>query len=78
MSYNNLGTVRLDLGDFQEAKQYYEKALNIRTEQLGSNHVGVAMCYDNLGNVHANLGHIQQAKQYYENALNIRTEQFKN
>ena len=28
MSYNNLGSVHKDLGDLQQAKQYYEKALH--------------------------------------------------
>ena len=75
MSYHNLGNVHSDLGDFQEAKQYHEKALAINTEQLGSNHVDVAMSYSNLGSVHILLGNIRHAKQYCEMALAIRTEQ---
>ena len=47
--YHNLGGVHQDLGDLQQAKQYYEKALKIRTEKLGSNHVDVARSYNNLG-----------------------------
>ena len=62
------------MGDLQQAKQYHEKALNIHTAKLGSNHVYVAMSYNNLGRVHQDLGDLHQAKQYYEKALNIRTE----
>ena len=63
------------MGDLEQAKQYYEKALAIETEQLGSNHVSVATSYNNIGGVHYDLGDLEQAKQYYEKALAIQTEQ---
>ncbi len=48
-SYNNLGNVYGDTGEFAKAKDYHERALEIRKEQLGSNHVDVATSYSNLG-----------------------------
>ena len=37
-SYNNLGAVYSDLGQYSEAKEYYEKALIITKEIYGDQH----------------------------------------
>ena len=57
-SYNNLSSVYKDLGDLQQAKQYYEGALDIRIKQRGSNHLDVASSFMNLGSVHRHLDHL--------------------
>ena len=67
-----LGRVHQDLGDLEQAKQYYERALTIYLKKLGPDHLDVAMCHNNLGIVHQHLGDLEQAKQYYERALTIR------
>ena len=38
-SYNNLGTVYTDLGDFQQEKHNYARALVIYLKQLGPYHI---------------------------------------
>jgi tetratricopeptide (TPR) repeat protein len=38
--------------DLEKAKDYYERALEIQKEQLGANHVDVAVSYFQLGNVY--------------------------
>ena len=38
-----------DKGDLQLASDYYQRALEIRLEQLGPNHIDVAASYNNLG-----------------------------
>ena len=38
-TYNNLGVIHQDLGDFEQAKEYHERALAIRLEKLGAKHV---------------------------------------
>ncbi len=48
--YNEHGSLNLELGEFAKAKDYYERALEIRKEQLGPNHVDVAASYNDLGN----------------------------
>ena len=70
--YNNLGTVHYNLGDLEEAKENYERALTVYLKKLDPDHLDVAMCYNNLGNVHSNLGDLEQAKENYERALTIR------
>ncbi len=72
--YNEHGSLNLALGDFAKAKDYHERALEIRKEQLGSNHVDVATSYNNLGDVYCATGKFAKAKHYHELALEIRKE----
>ena len=72
-SYNNLGTVYSDLGDFQKAKDYHARALDIRVKQLGP--IDVAASYNNLGTVYRNLSDLQKAKHNHVRALDIRVKQ---
>ena len=48
-SYNNLGIVYRNLGQYNEAKEHYEKALIIRKKIFGEEHADVAASYNNLG-----------------------------
>ena len=73
--YNEHCSLNLKLGDFAKAKDYCERALEIRKEQLGSNHVDVATSYNNLGTVYRHTGEFAKAKDYHERALEIRKEQ---
>ena len=34
-TYSNLGDVERDLGDLQQAKEHYERALDIRLKKIG-------------------------------------------
>ena len=65
-----------DLGDHQQAKEYYEHALSIQLKKLGPDHVDVALTYHNMGTLHKDLGNHQQAKEYYELALSIQLKKF--
>ncbi|KAJ7377680.1 hypothetical protein OS493_027759 [Desmophyllum pertusum] len=67
-TYGNLGSVHQALGDFEQAKDYHHRALEIRLKQLGPEHVDVATtyaAYSNLGAVHQDLGDFEQAKDYH-------------
>ena len=64
-----MGTLHHDLGDHQQAKEYYERALSVRLKKLGPDHVDVARTYHIMGSLHLDLGDHQQAKEYYERAL---------
>ena len=67
-----MGVVHDNLGNYDQAKDYHELALNSREKNLGPEHVHVATSYHNLGLVHDNLGNYEQAKEYHELALKIR------
>ena len=73
--YNEHGSLNSAIGEFAKAKEYYERALEIRKEQLGSNHLDVAVSYNNLGTVYNDTGEFAKAKEYYERALEIQKEQ---
>ena len=72
--YSTQGNVYSDLGQYSEAKEYYEKALIIRKEIYGEKHGNVAASYNNLAAVYSELGRYSEAKEYYEKALIIRKE----
>ena len=55
-SYNNLGTVYSDLGQYDQAKEYHEKSLAIAKEIYGEHLGDVAASYNNLGLVYRALG----------------------
>ena len=69
---HNMGSLQKDLGDHQQAKEYYERALSIQLKKLGPDHVDVAVTYHNMGTLQKDLGDHQQAKEYYERALSIQ------
>ena len=60
------------LGEYQKAKEYFEKALAIAIE-IGDRG-GEGTTYGNLGSVFHSLGEYQNAKEYYEKALAIAIE----
>ena len=64
-----------ETGDLEKAKEYYEWALKIQKQQLGTNHVDVASSYNNLGTVYSKTGDLEKAEEYYEWALEIKKEQ---
>ena len=70
--YHWLGVIHKAIGDHDQAKEYYERALSVQLNTLGPHHVDVAKTYHNMGNLHHHLSDHQQAKQYYERALSIR------
>ena len=59
-TYHNMGTLHHDLGDHQQAKEYYERALSIQLNKLGPEHVAVARTSRLLGDVQCVLNAQQQ------------------
>ncbi|XP_068752131.1 uncharacterized protein [Montipora capricornis] len=72
--YEALGNVHHRMGEFQEAKEYHNRALAIRIEKLGSQHIDVATSYNNIATVLHDQGDLEQAKEYHDRALAIRIE----
>ncbi|XP_068750797.1 uncharacterized protein [Montipora capricornis] len=72
--YDGLAIASHYMGEFQEEKEYYDRALAIQIEKLGSQHIDVATSYDNIATVLHDQGDLEQAKEYHDRALAIRIE----
>ena len=73
---NMTGKVYNSLGEYNQAKEFHEKALMIRKKIFGKDHADVATSYNNLASVYNSLGEYNQAKELYEKALTIRKKIF--
>ncbi|CAF3844684.1 unnamed protein product [Adineta steineri] len=69
--HHQLGRIKRNQGEYQEALFYYEKALTIRQQSLSSSHPYLANSYNNIGNVYYSMGDYQKALSCYEKALTI-------
>jgi len=63
--------VHRDLGDLEQAKEYFERALTNHLKKLGPDHLNVVTCHNNLGLVHRDLGDLEQAKEGHKRALTM-------
>ena len=54
-TYNYLGLVYDNLGEYQKAIEYYDKALQIRKDKLGENHPDTKIVMDNIRIAKSNL-----------------------
>ncbi len=62
------------LGELEEAKGHYERALVIGRRVYGEDHPKVALRLNNLGSVLKALGELEEAKGHFERALRIFRE----
>jgi tetratricopeptide (TPR) repeat protein len=72
--YNEYGLVLQVLGDYAQAKIYFNKALDYNLKHFGKNHLETAINYSNLALVLRDLGEFEQAKIYLEIALQTEEE----
>ena len=63
MCYNHLGTVHGNLGDFEQAKMHYERALTVRLEKLGPDHRDVATVQHKLSQLQQMRESMSRKKQ---------------
>jgi tetratricopeptide (TPR) repeat protein len=70
--YNQLGCVKNNQGDYDNAVHFYEKALEIRQKTLPPNHPHLATSKNNIGVVYHSMGEYSQALSFHETALEIR------
>lgn len=73
-SYNNLGSVYWQQGEYEKALECDLKALVIREKVLGENHPVTAESYNNIGSVYQKQGDYEEALYYHKKALKIRKE----
>ena len=70
--YEEMAILHHALGDHQQAKKYYERALSIQLSRRFPDDVYVANTYHNIGTLLHAMGDHQQAKEYYDRALSIQ------
>ena len=73
-SLNNLGIVYSAVGKLAKAESLLQRALAIRTENLGIDHPQVATTMDNLASLYDGQGQTAKAEPLYGRALAVRTE----
>jgi len=71
-SYNNIGSIYDDQGDYSKALEYYLKSLKINEEL--KNKVRIATILSNIGIVYRNQKNFNMALEYYFKALKINEE----
>jgi len=64
-SYNNVGNVYNEKGEYDQALESYQKALAIWLKKLGPDHPSVATSYNNIGSVYQRTGEHDQALECY-------------
>ena len=70
-SYNNIGVLFINQGDYAQALDYCFKSLAIDERVLGTNHLSTAMCYNNIGFTYHRTGDYQKALDYYSKTLAV-------
>ncbi|WP_020526491.1 CHAT domain-containing protein [Flexithrix dorotheae] len=75
--YFNLGKAHLEKGDYDEAEEYYKKALNIDTTFYGKFHAYPAQTYDGLGQVYIKKGEFEKGMEYFQISMQTIHPKFK-
>jgi tetratricopeptide (TPR) repeat protein len=70
-----LGLYLREIGDYRDARPYFERALAIREQQLGPDHPYTAGSLNNLAMLLRDQGALAEARPLLERALTIRTQQ---
>ncbi|MDR0917938.1 MAG: DUF2225 domain-containing protein [Oscillospiraceae bacterium] len=70
-SYNDIGVVYKDKGDYEKALEYFFKALKIQKKVLEKEHPDTATSYNNIGTIYDDKGEYEKALDYYFKALEI-------
>jgi len=68
---DELGSVYRDLGNYEKAKQLFEKSIEIYKKNLHENHLWFAQALGRLGCVYSDQGNYEKAKQLLEESLMI-------
>ncbi|CAF1352934.1 unnamed protein product [Adineta steineri] len=67
--YSNLGAVKYHQADYEQAIEYYEKALEIQENTLPENHSYLAISYNNIAGVYMDRKEYSKALSFFEKAL---------
>ena len=75
-TYNLLGNVYDDKGDYKLSEEYYQKALRIQIGLHGEKYFFVALLYNNLGIIYSKMNNLPKTEEYYLKSLKIKLELF--
>ena len=64
------------MGDYNSAKEGYQKALEIEKKNFGEDHIEYATTLGNLSGVLRNMGDYRLAKDGYQKSLEIAKKHF--
>lgn len=70
-TYSNIGGVYQAQGNFDDAHKFYNKALEIKENELGERYHDKAKMYNNIAAVFQDEENFDKAVEYYKKALNI-------
>lgn len=70
--YDLSGQYFISNGNYQKARIYFEKALQIRQEVLGADHPETANSLNNLGSLYIAVSDLKNARVCFEKAIEIR------
>ena len=70
-TYSNVGVTYYNMGNYQTALDYEEKALNMYGNIVGESHHLVATVYNNIGIIYSRIGDYRKTIHFYEKALAI-------
>lgn len=71
-TYNHLGVLYMTVGDYAQAFNYHQQALNLRLNLWGEQHEKVADSYNNMANCFIQVEDYDQALAAHQLALSIR------
>ena len=74
--WKNLGNICKMHCEFEGAKTYFEYSLTFKLQELGPEHVDVAVSYATLASICQDLGDFERAKEYQQRALDIELDKF--
>jgi tetratricopeptide (TPR) repeat protein len=75
-SYRNIGAAYYQMENYQQAKEFHEKAYSIRKDTLGMENLITSDSLENLGVVYRATGDYSQAMSYLQKALEIRVSNY--
>jgi tetratricopeptide (TPR) repeat protein len=75
-THNNVAEMYRELGQFEEARLYYQKSIS--TFQLDGEHLNLKVVYSNLGTLFYDRDQFDSARFYYKQALDVPTSSCSN
>lgn len=70
-TYRMFGKIEINNGGSKEGERYFNKAIEIKSKQLGDDHPDVAQLYEERGIIYAQLWSFEQALTDWEKSLKV-------